>query len=55
MWNEPNCCPDFFWTGGQEQYFEFFNHTAHAVKAVDPSIRVGGPATGMYFYHKIKT
>ena len=45
VWNEPNCCPSFFWTDGQAGYFELFNWTARAVKAVDPLIPVGGPTT----------
>lgn len=47
MWNEPNCCPDFFWTGGQSGYFTLFNVTSLALKSVHPKLRVGGPATGI--------
>ena len=43
VWNEPNLA--FFWSGTQGQYFEFYKATAAAVKAVDPALRVGGPAT----------
>jgi xylan 1,4-beta-xylosidase len=43
VWNEPNL--PFFWTGNQTQYFHFYEATALAIKAVDPSLRVGGPAT----------
>ncbi|MCU1310670.1 MAG: Beta-xylosidase [Candidatus Angelobacter sp.] len=44
VWNEPNID---FWTGNpkQETYFEFYDHTAKALKAVSQKIRVGGPAT----------
>jgi xylan 1,4-beta-xylosidase len=44
VWNEPNI--DFF-SGipKQEKYFELYDHTAKAVKAVDSRLRVGGPAT----------
>ncbi len=44
VWNEPNID---FWTGrpAQETYFELYDHTANALKAVDQKIRVGGPAT----------
>ena len=44
VWNEPNID---FWTGrpAQETYFELYDHTARALKAVNPKIRVGGPAT----------
>jgi xylan 1,4-beta-xylosidase len=44
VWNEPNLD---FWTGDPKQptYFELYDHTARAVKAVDHRLRVGGPAT----------
>jgi xylan 1,4-beta-xylosidase len=44
VWNEPNID---FWTGrpAQQTYFELYDHTARALKAVDHKIRVGGPAT----------
>jgi len=44
VWNEPNLD---FWTGrpAQQTYFELYDHTARALKAVNPRIRVGGPAT----------
>ena len=44
VWNEPNLD---FWTGRPQQqtYFELYDHTARALKAVNPLIRVGGPAT----------
>lgn len=44
VWNEPNID---FWTGNpkQQTYFELYDHTARALKAVSPRIRVGGPAT----------
>jgi len=44
VWNEPNLMPTF-WTGTQEDYFTLYKATASAVKAVDPSLRTGGPAT----------
>ncbi len=43
VWNEPNL-PQF-WTGDQAKYFELYRATAEAIKAVDGSLRVGGPAT----------
>ena len=43
VWNEPDL--DGFWTGGQPGYFELYKATAPAIKAVDPRLRVGGPAT----------
>ncbi len=44
VWNEPNLD---FWTGAPKQstYFDLYDHTARALKAVSPRIRVGGPAT----------
>jgi len=44
VWNEPNID---FWSGDpkQETYFELYDHTAKALKAVNPRLRVGGPST----------
>jgi len=44
VWNEPNLD---FWTGVPKQatYWKLYDHTARAVKSVDPHLRVGGPAT----------
>jgi len=44
VWNEPNID---FWGGipRKESYFDLYAHTARALKAVSPRIRVGGPAT----------
>ncbi len=44
VWNEPNID---FWRGNPKQstYFELYDHTARALKAVSPRLRVGGPAT----------
>ena len=44
VWNEPNID---FWNGipRQESYFDLYAHTARALKAVNPKLRVGGPAT----------
>jgi xylan 1,4-beta-xylosidase len=44
VWNEPNIG---FWAGtpAQPSYFELYDHTARALKAVSPHLRVGGPAT----------
>src|SRR5262245_48533091 len=44
VWNEPNID---FWTGEPKQatYFELYDHTARAMKAVNSRLRVGGPAT----------
>ena len=43
VWNEPNL--KAFWTGTQKDYFKLYWVTAEAIKKVDPSLRVGGPAT----------
>jgi len=44
VWNEPNID---FWSGEPKQatYFELYDHTARALKSVNPRLRVGGPAT----------
>lgn len=44
VWNEPNID---FWGGipRDKSYFELYEHTARALKAVSPRLRVGGPAT----------
>ena len=43
VWNEPNL--NAFWTGTQKDYFKLYRVTADAIKTIDPSLRVGGPAT----------
>jgi len=43
VWNEPNLSG--FFAGTQQQYFELYDASADAVKAVDPAYRVGGPGT----------
>jgi len=45
VWNEANL--PAFWTGTQEDYFRLYAHTAQAIKSIDGSLRVGGPATAM--------
>jgi xylan 1,4-beta-xylosidase len=42
-WNEPNL--EAFWTGTREDYFRLYRHTVEALKSVDPSLKVGGPAS----------
>lgn len=44
VWNEPNLD---FWGGEPKQatYFELYDHTARALKAVSPRLQVGGPST----------
>lgn len=44
FWNEPNL--DGFWENADQQaYFAYYARTARVIKAVDPRLRVGGPAT----------
>lgn len=43
VWNEPNLAP--FWAGSQADYFNLYKSTATAIKAVDSTLKVGGPAT----------
>jgi xylan 1,4-beta-xylosidase len=43
VWNEPNLSA--FWDGTQRDYFKLYRHTVEAIKNVDASFRVGGPAT----------
>jgi len=47
VWNEPNLVPHF-WTGTKTQYFELYEHTARAIKAIDPALLVGGPSTSVF-------
>jgi xylan 1,4-beta-xylosidase len=42
-WNEPNL--KAFWTGTRKGYFKLYQHTVEAIKSVDSSLKVGGPAT----------
>ncbi len=46
VWNEPNL--DFFFAGTKRQYFELYGVTANRIKAIDPALRVGGPATSNF-------
>ncbi|MGQ0571052.1 MAG: GH39 family glycosyl hydrolase [Armatimonadota bacterium] len=43
VWNEPNL--HHFWTGTQRDYFRLYHYTADAIKRVDATLKVGGPAT----------
>lgn len=43
VWNEPN--HPLFWTADLNEYLKLYDVTARAVKAVNPKLRVGGPAT----------
>ena len=44
VWNEPDLQVVFF-SEDKESYFKLYETTARAIKAVDPALRVGGPAT----------
>ena len=43
VWNEPNL--SVFWSGTPAEYWQLYEITARIIKAVDPRLRVGGPAT----------
>jgi xylan 1,4-beta-xylosidase len=43
VWNEPNLT--VFWPGSREEYLRLYDEAARAVRAVDPRLRVGGPAS----------
>jgi xylan 1,4-beta-xylosidase len=43
VWNEPDL--SYFWGGDMHAYFELYANTARTIKAIDPHLRVGGPAT----------
>lgn len=47
VWNEPNLVPHF-WTGTRTQYFELYEATARALKAIDPDLKVGGPSSSVF-------
>lgn len=47
VWNEPNLVPHF-WTGTRTQYFELYEASARAIKAIDPQLKVGGPSTSVF-------
>ena len=45
VWNEPNL--SYFFEGDQSDYFALYEHTAKAIKEVEPGLSVGGPATAL--------
>jgi len=47
VWNEPNLVPHF-WTGTRTEYFELYEATARAIKAIDPELKVGGPSSSVF-------
>jgi xylan 1,4-beta-xylosidase len=46
VWNEPNLRP--FFQGTRSEYFQLYEVTARALKAIDGALRVGGPATSNF-------
>lgn len=47
VWNEPNLVPHF-WTGTRTEYFQLYEETAKAIKAIDSGLRVGGPSSSVF-------
>ncbi len=43
VWNEPNLSA--FWTGTKLDYFHLYQHAANAIKKINKTLQVGGPAT----------
>jgi xylan 1,4-beta-xylosidase len=43
VWNEANL--EVFWSGTPKEFLRLYDVTAAAVKSVDPTLRVGGPAS----------
>ncbi|RLP82152.1 beta-xylosidase [Mycetocola lacteus] len=46
VWNEPNLWG--FFHGTRSEYFELYRVSAETIKAIDPGLRVGGPATSNF-------
>jgi xylan 1,4-beta-xylosidase len=46
VWNEPDL--HIFWDGTKSQYMELYKVSVNAIKAIDPDLRVGGPATSNF-------
>ncbi len=46
VWNEPDIKPQFF-TGTEEEYFKMYDYAAEGAIAVDPDIKIGGPASAL--------
>lgn len=43
IWNEPDLAEQF-WSGTPEQYYLLYEEAAKAIKALNPGLKVGGPA-----------
>jgi hypothetical protein len=52
IWNEPDFTP--FWLGTGEQYHELYGKIAMAIRSVEPTALIGGPANSTY-NDKMKT
>ena len=53
VWNEPNLTgTGGFFHGTRSDYFRLYKEAASAIKSVDPSLRVGGPATSNFVADK---
>lgn len=53
VWNEPNLNGNgAFFHGTKSDYFRLYKESAHAVKAVDSRLRIGGPATSNFIADK---
>lgn len=44
IWNEPDGHPLVFWAGTPESFYQLYETTTRKLKALDPSLKVGGPA-----------
>jgi xylan 1,4-beta-xylosidase len=44
VWNEPNLA-GFWERADQQAYFDLYDLTAKTIKAIDPTLKVGGPST----------
>lgn len=49
VWSQPDYA-GAFWTGTMDEYFQLYEASARAVKAVSPATRVGGPAISSVNY-----
>jgi hypothetical protein len=43
VWNEPDGHGLVFWSGTPEEFYRLYETTARALKALDPTLKVGGP------------
>jgi xylan 1,4-beta-xylosidase len=44
IWNEPDGHPLVFWAGSPESFYQLYETATRKLKALDPSLKVGGPA-----------